>query len=154
MNPFVKTYGAALATGAAALTVVVMGITSASAGEGLLSSIATAPALTCANGVGTPDLKVFGATEYAGADAVAIVNNYVARTAGWVNQNANPAYTQARSISKSASEVDVRDNALRRIGVYVVNVDTDGNHMSRAFTCANPVVTVAPGFAVNSKAAK
>lgn len=153
-STYVKSNVPAFVTAAGALLVIALGVSSASAGEGSLKSVETAPAITCAAGTAVDDVKVFNATEFVGTDAIAIVNGYVAKTAGWTNENYNPAVTSAETLTlgKTAlTQVDVRDFAMRRIASFVVSPGIDGNsYLSRAFTCASPVVPLAPGFAVNS----
>ena len=149
---------AALVTGAAALAIIGMGAFSANAGEGAMKSIETAPSVICANGEQSLGPAVFNATQHVGTDAVAVVNNFVARTAGWTHDNYNPAYTQAEAITTGANavtQVDVRDNALRRIAVFTVSaLDADQVYLSRAYMCSSPVLGVIPGSAGDLKPAK
>jgi hypothetical protein len=149
---------AALATAGVALAIIGMGAFSANAGEGAMKSIDTVPSVICANGEQALGPAVFNATQHVGTDAVAVVNDYVARTAGWTHDNYNPAYTQAEAITTGANavtEVDVRDNALRRIAVFTVSaLDEDQVYLSRAFMCSTPVLGVIPGSVGDVEPAK
>jgi hypothetical protein len=131
---------AALVTAGIAAGIVVLGALGANASDIASSpSLETSPSISCPSDARvtiphTAIEHVFGE----GLSPSQIVNSYVQSQDTWTRAFANPLYTTERPLlgsTPSAVEVDVRDMALNRIGVFVVTMGDSGYYLSRSFEC-------------------